>query len=72
MNSHQRRVRRRREERGYQDFLDSCAKRCRCCAECSPVICGGVQQGGPCDQLCRCSGYDDDPGDEYDEEYDLP
>ena len=51
------------------DVLEAWAKDCRCCPECNESPCGGVQQGGPCDEMpCRCE--DDDDG-EYDDEDDC-
>jgi len=56
-----------------QEVVDAWAKDCRCCPECSPDICGAVQQGAPCERRCTCdedrADYDNclDHGDEGDE-----
>ncbi len=43
------------------DVLEAWAKDCKCCPECSPVICGGVSAGGLCDEICSggCGGSGD-------------
>jgi len=43
-------------------------KQCKCCGECSPVVCGGVQQGGFCERVCRCH----DEGEDWPDYDDLP
>ena len=38
-----------------QDVLNMWLEQCYCCPECNQVPCGGVVQGGLCDQMpCRC------------------
>lgn len=44
------------------EVLAAWAKDCKCCGECSPVICGGVSAGGFCDRICWCGRDDDDDG----------
>ena len=38
--------------------MERFARDCKCCGECSPVVCGGVLCGGVCDRICHC---DDEP-----------
>jgi len=72
MNSHQRRVKRRRLERSYEAYLDACAASCSCCMECSAYTCEGVSQGASCDGLCFCGGDDWEPVEFDDDDSDAP
>ncbi len=53
-----------------QDVLDAWAKDCRCCTTCCPMVCGGVQQGAPCEEVCHCGDDYDSMSDEYEEDVD--
>lgn len=80
MNAHQRRLKRRREERehdawleGYGEYLDSIAPDCNGYGrEDLDVPCAGCQAGGVCDysNLGHGSVWDEDPEDDWDEDDD--
>ena len=42
---------------------------CRCCVECSPTVCDGVQLGAGCERRCHCEwwGVVDEGPDDGDE-----
>lgn len=40
----------------YIEWLSTIEAHCNCCRICQfDIPCGGVQQGGFCDQMCVCS-----------------
>lgn len=39
-------------------FITKMAPLCKCCEECSQVVCAGVLAGGFCDRICH--GHDED------------
>ncbi len=41
-----------------QDVIDAWCKACHCCRDCDLAPCGGVQQGGVCENSCRCDELD--------------
>lgn len=42
-----------------QEVLDEWVRACHCCEECYERPCGAVQQGGVCENVCRCDERDD-------------
>lgn len=42
------------------EFVASMAKYCKCCVECSPVVCAGVLGGGFCDRICYDHGEEEE------------
>ncbi len=54
---------------GYAEFLDECAKLCRCCSCCQMRPCAGTMAGGLCDSMaCRHDERFDDDGYNEDED----
>lgn len=42
------------------DVWRAWSRACKCCSECSPTVCGGVQQGASCERHCHCADEDGD------------
>ena len=52
-----------KDECDYQQWIESCAKECKCCPICCTVPCDSVMSGGLCDEECHCDSdndYDED------------
>lgn len=57
------------ERDGYHDYIEQCARDCRCCFDChQDVPCAGVMAGGFCDRMCRCVETDEYERDDYDDD----
>jgi hypothetical protein len=52
------------DDPSYGAFVESCAKECRCCCDCSPGPCAGAMAGGFCDRMCFCDRDEDEDHDD--------